>query len=171
LITWVRIRTSWSHQQPLPHGALRRTDPIRRAIDAGAVGLGQRRHVAPIRLDPARSRPIHRGEVRVGHDDFVAQLFEAGGDPLAFRTGLQEDAHPGAPAKHRGKLISARDDASLEDHRALRRHNANLAMLRVEIDGTIVHGWLLLCAVSAFVLVERYATTRDQPAASSHLSS
>jgi hypothetical protein len=39
----------------------------------------------------------------------------------------------------------------------------------VQIDGTILHGWLLLCASSAFILVIAQAITQGQPAASSHL--
>jgi hypothetical protein len=48
-------------------------------------------------------------------------------------------------------------------------HNANLAFLRVQIDGTILHGWLLLCALSALSIVELTLPRWDQPAASSHL--
>jgi hypothetical protein len=54
---------------------------------------------------------------------------------------------------------------------ALKHPTTESPVLRVSIDGTIVHGWRLLCALSTFILVERYATTHDQPAASSHLSS
>jgi hypothetical protein len=39
----------------------------------------------------------------------------------------------------------------------------------VQINGTIFHGWLLLCALSAFYPCGANATTLDQPAASSHL--
>jgi hypothetical protein len=132
-------------------GAPGRTDAIRGSMDPGAVGFHQRGHVAPIGLNPPRPRPVHRRVIGIRDNHLASQRFQARGDPLAFRTGLQEDAHPGPPAEHRRELIGARDDAPLEHHRFVRRHDPNLAMLRVEIDGTIVHGWLLLCALSAFI--------------------
>jgi hypothetical protein len=48
--------------------------------------------------------------------------------------------------------------------------NANLAPTEMEIDGTIFHGWLLLCALSALIpWAAQASTTQGQPAASSHL--
>jgi hypothetical protein len=52
-------------------------------------------------------------------------------------------------AKHGGELSGPRRDPPLDDHRPVGRHDPNVAVLCVQIDGTLLHGWLLLCALSA----------------------
>jgi hypothetical protein len=39
----------------------------------------------------------------------------------------------------------------------------------MQIDGTIFHGWLLLCALSALLILDELMPVEGQPAASSHL--
>jgi acyl dehydratase len=39
----------------------------------------------------------------------------------------------------------------------------------MQINGTIFHGWLLLCALSALTILDELTPVEGQPAASSHL--
>ena len=55
-------------------------------------GFGQGPGIAAIGLHLTRAGGVHGGEVRVGHDDVVAQSLQAPGHPLALRRGLEEDA-------------------------------------------------------------------------------
>src|SRR4030095_7356685 len=54
---------------------------------AGGQGAG----VPPVRFDLPRPGRVHRGEVRVGDDDLMAEPLEAAGDPLALGRGLDEN--------------------------------------------------------------------------------
>ena len=57
LIACVRIRTSCSRIRTAAAPPLRRGHAMRRAVDPQAARLGQRRHIALVRLDPPRPLP------------------------------------------------------------------------------------------------------------------
>jgi hypothetical protein len=65
---------------------------------AYTTGLSELPCVAQVRLHPPAPRRVHRGEVRVRHDDLVPQLLQAAGHPLALSRGLDGDLSPLPPA-------------------------------------------------------------------------
>src|SRR5262245_24573103 len=75
-----------------PDMALGIGEPVRGAVGPQPTGLGQGTGIAAIGLHLAGAGGVHGGEVRVGHDDVVAQSLQAAGHPLALRRGLEEDA-------------------------------------------------------------------------------
>jgi len=137
------------------HRALRRRSPMRRAITSPVTRVRQRGDVAPIGFDASAALTIHGRKRRVGHDHLVAEGLEVLRHPLALGGGLQQNPHRAPPLKHGREAIAGRRDASVEDLTTL-RHDPNLTFPFVQVDGTIVHGWSLLCASRArFSSVER----------------
>ena len=117
----------------------------------------------------ASACPYIKAIVRVGHDDLMAQRFE---DWAAHSLSVLASSRiriGARPPKTRRQRRARRVDASVEHDRPVCLDDPHLAPSRVEIDGTIFHGWLLLCALSASIMWSR-RYTQGQPAASSHLS-
>lgn len=69
---------------------------MRPAVGVEHTGLGQGPGMPPICLDLSGPGGVHGDEVGVVDDDFVAQLLETAGHPLAGGGGLEEDPHPRA---------------------------------------------------------------------------
>src|SRR5260221_13305124 len=90
-------------------------------------------------------------------------------DPFAARATLEQNPQRRSTAEHLSQSRARRRDPSLHHDRTRSVDDPNLAFLRMQIDGTILHGWLLLCAFERVTLCGAHATTRDQPAASSYL--
>jgi hypothetical protein len=119
---------------------LRVGPPMRWTVGAEQTGLLQGPGVPPIGLDLPGQRGTHRREVRVRHDDLVAQGVEAPGHPSILRRGLDEV--PGSPpaAQHLSEPLGLGADAAFDHFTRLHEH-ANLAFLFVQIDANILHGW------------------------------
>jgi hypothetical protein len=58
-----------------------------------------------------------------------------------------------------GQPRPRRGDPSRDHHRPFFVDDPDLAFLRVQIDGTIFQGWLLLAPLSALSLVQQNAST------------
>ena len=114
-----------AYRQAPAHMALSIGEPTGGAVGPQPTGLGQRPGVAAIRLDLATAGRVHRGEVRVGDDHLVPQLFQTPRHPLALRRGLDENAGPGAVAQNLGEPLGRGADAPLDDL-ALRAQDADL---------------------------------------------
>ena len=84
------------------------------AVRPEPASLGERAGVPLVGLDLAASGGVHRGEVRVGDDDLVAEGFEVGGDPLALRARLDQDASGRAAAEQSGDVFAVGLDAALD---------------------------------------------------------
>ena len=65
----------------------------------------QRARVPPIRLRAARSRGVHRCEVRIRDDDLMAQALEVPRDPLTLGARLQLDLRPWPRPEHGGEGV------------------------------------------------------------------
>ena len=87
------------------------------------------------------------GEVRVGHDDLMAEGLETAGHPFALSRGLDEDPRPESGAEHGGEALTLGADALLADLPAL-GEEVDLAFPLVHVDANMVHGWPLpFCGV------------------------
>jgi hypothetical protein len=64
--------------------------------------------------------------------------------PFALGTALEQNPQARPTAEDSIELGSRRVDATIQDHRLLLIEHSNLATSRMQIDGTIFHGWLLL---------------------------
>ena len=147
---------------------------MRRTIPATPIGLRQRRHIAAVRLDAALQVPVHRGVIRIGDYDCVARRLKRLRHPLALGAGLEHDPHRTETVERVNEPLTRRQDSLIAQDHAGVVDDPNLAVPQMKIDGTIHHGWLLLCEcpVSAgrYSVCGAQATTlRWQPAASSHL--
>ncbi len=144
------------NRQGLAHRLLCPRHPMGRPIPAAAIGLGQRGHIAPIGFNPPLARAVHRGVTRVGDHHGMAPPFQALRHPLAFGPALQQHPQRRPGRKDPGQGLGPRRHPAREDLGAVLIHDANFTLTRVQIDGTIFHGWLLLsCASSALPFVER----------------
>src|SRR5262249_50785739 len=101
---------------------------------------GQGTGIAAIGLDLASAGGVHGGEVRVGHDDVVAQSLQAPGHPLALRRGLEEDAGGRSLPQHLGEAAWIGADPPFNQLASL-GHDADLAFPLMQIDANMVHGW------------------------------
>src|SRR5690606_3110449 len=86
---------------------------------------------------------------RIRHDDLVATGLDRLGDPFTVRPAFDQDPRARPPAKHVLELLDRRSHPPVEQHGPLLIHEPNERVTNVQINGTIVHGWLLLCALSA----------------------
>jgi hypothetical protein len=66
------------------------------------------------------------------------------GHPFALGAALEQNPHPPPRPKHATQEITPRRDAAMPHDLPLGGHDSNLTFLAVQIDGTILHGWLLL---------------------------
>ncbi len=131
--------------QAAAHMALGVGEPVRGAVGAEQVGVGQGARIAPIRLDLPRPGRVHRGEVRVGDDDLMAESLQTAGDPFAVGGSLDEDPRPGPLAEHRGEALGLGADALLHQFAPLGQ-DTDLTFSLVDVDANMVHGWPLLSA-------------------------
>ena len=166
-----------AHQMPphahrVPQLARRGAHTMRAPIQTQPARRGQRRHISLVGLDPARAVPVHRRVIGIHHDHLVSHRLEMLGHPLTLRAALQQNPHPRAHRKHAVEIRPRGVDPAIEHDLAGLIENADLAATEMEIDGTIFHGWLLLCALSASnPCAAQASTSQGQPAASSHLLS
>jgi len=155
-LLFMAVRECWPglgpHAQPPPLGPLRGGHPMRRSIDPQSAGLSQRRHIPSIRLHCPVTAAIHQCVIRVGDDDFVAAPLDDLRDPLALRAALHQHAHGRPALEHPLEPLVARRDRSIEHDAPVLGDDPNQTVAPMQIDGTIFHGWLLLCALSALTL-------------------
>ena len=111
---------------------------MRRAVRPESASLGERARVPLVGLDFAAAGGVHRGEVRVGDDDFVAEGFEVAGDPLTLRARLYQDAGCRARAEQFIDVFAVGLDAAL-DQFAVFSDDADLAGNCTEIETDEVH--------------------------------
>src|SRR5205807_1137619 len=156
--------------QPTLHLVLPRRSSMRAAIGAVLTGFGEPRDVAPVGLDAPTPVTVHRSIIRIGHDDFMTDLLEVLRDPLTLSRCLHQNSHAWTAPKDLREPLARRRNPVV-DHLPTRRHDPNLTFLLVKVDGTILHGWSPLCALSASSQCGAEATTsRRGPAASSYQS-
>src|SRR5574339_541447 len=80
----------------------------------------------------------------------MARSFDRLRHPLTLGAGLEQHAHPRPAAKYLRQALARRRDRPVEDHRPVGVHDPNQRFTRMQINGTILHGWLLrFCALSA----------------------
>jgi hypothetical protein len=113
---------------------------MRRAVRSESARLGERARVALVGLHLAAAGGVHRGEVRVGDDDLVAESFEVAGDPLALRARLDQDASKRASAEQVIDMFAVGLDAAL-DELAVFGADADLAGDFPQIETDEVHGY------------------------------
>src|SRR5215204_251225 len=113
---------------------------MRRAVRPESASLGERTRVPLVGLNFATAGGVHGGEVRVSHDDFVAESFEVAGDPFALRTRLDQDASGRARAEQFGDVFAVGLDAAL-DQLAVSSDDADLAGELAEVETDEVHRW------------------------------
>ena len=101
--------------QPAPDVALGIGEAMGGAVGAEQAGLGHGAGIAPVGLDLAEAGRIHRGEVRVGHDDLMAEGLETAGHPFTLSRGLNEEPRPGSRAEHGGEALGLGADALLDE--------------------------------------------------------
>src|SRR5687767_2333359 len=99
---------------------------MRRAVRSESASLGERAGVTLVGLDFAASGGVHRGGVRVGDNDLVAESFEVAGDPFALRARLDQDASWRACAEQSGDVFAVGLDAAF-DQLAVFGQDADLA--------------------------------------------
>ena len=127
---------------------------MRATIEPVPIRLRERCDVAPIGFHPPSARSIHQRVVRISDHHLVAKTLQMLSDPFAAATTLHQDSHRCPAGEDRRQALPRRRDSTFEYDRTVRLDDPNLAFLGVQVDGTILHGWLLLCALSAFTLVE-----------------
>ena len=84
---------------------------MRGAITSLVTRVRQRGDIASIGLDPSAAAPIHRHEIRIRDDDFVAECLQVLRDPLALGRGLQQIRIGGRPqnmAVKRSRVVAMR---------------------------------------------------------------
>src|SRR5439155_1995797 len=152
-----------AHGEAGPHVALLIGQAMRAPVGAQETRLGQGARVPSVRLHFAGALRVHRREVRVGDDHLVAQRLEAPRHPLAFGRGLDEDPRPPSVAQDLGGPVRLRPDPALEQFPRLGQ-DADLAVLLVDVDANMIHGWPpTLAAMTACLCVGRlYATTLSE---------
>jgi hypothetical protein len=79
----------------------------------------------------------------------VATRFEQLCHPLTLRAAFEQDARLGIVAEEGADSRSGRVDPVVDHDMTVAINDSNLAPPQMEIDGTIQHSWLLLCALSA----------------------
>src|SRR6185295_18524368 len=142
---------------------------MRSAINPQTIRLCQCGDVAAIGLDATRPLTVHRRVVRIGHDHRVPQALEMLRDPLAAGATLEQDPQRRPPAENLREARTRGRNASLQHDRTLAVDDPDLAFLRMQIDGTILHGWLLLVRLERVYPCGAHATT--QGSASRFISS
>ena len=171
LIACVRIRTSCSRTRSRRRTvALRRRHAMRRAINPQATRLGQRRHVAPVRLDPPRPLPIHQRVIRIRDDHLVAASPRRLRPPIRSRCPLSSSTRIARAAREHAASTPPASSLSVRssDHaRRCRRSESGYSS-----DGDRWHHTPWLAAplrLERVIPCGAHATTQGQPAASSHL--
>src|SRR5712691_7176418 len=140
-------------EQAAAHMALGVGEAMRPAVGAEQTGVGQGARVSAIGLHLASPRRIHRGEVRIGDDDLVAQRLQTPRDPFTVGRGLDDDPRSWPIPEDRGEALGLRADPSLDQLASLGQ-GTNLAFPLVDVDANMVHGWpLLSAALTAGVLL------------------
>src|SRR5262249_27324330 len=104
--------------------------------------------ISAVGLHAARPLSVHRRIVRVGHDDLVAQIFEAAGDPLTLRGRLHEDLGRWPTAKHLDQARALRANPP-GDQLTVPGEDRNLAFPLPEVHANMVHGEPPRAAVTA----------------------
>src|SRR5260370_23994909 len=97
-------------------------------IGAGPTRVRQGVRISAVGLHATRPLGVHRRVIRVSHDDLVAKVFEAAGDPLTLRRRLHED-----PGLGRRPNISTR-----------RRRSVRMRMLISSPSSARIAIWLSL---------------------------
>jgi hypothetical protein len=110
----------------------------------GPIGTGPARvrqgvRISAVGLHPTRPPSVHRRVIRVSHDDLVAKVFEAAGDPLTLRRRLHEDPGLWSTAEHLDQARAPRPNAPVDQLTVL-REDRNLAVPLPEVDANMVHG-------------------------------
>jgi hypothetical protein len=142
---------------------------MRRPKVATPIGLGEHGGIPLIRFHAPGARAIHRPVIRVRHDHGVAEAFQPLRHPLAFSPAFQQHAERRSCPKDRRQPLRGRRDACRQHDDALLIHNPNFTLSRMQIDGTILHGWLLLLRLERVSLGGAETLPRD--AASRFISS
>ena len=124
---------------------------MRGAIDPEPTRLGERRHIALVGLDAALPRDHTSGCSSDPPRSPRAQSSRDTAPPTRSRcrsrAGSASGPAPQTPRRTRVALVAIRRSRTTVPSSAMIRIWLSLA---VQIDGTILHGWLLLCALSAF---------------------
>src|SRR5262249_49543170 len=113
---------------------------VRVTIGAKPAGVRECHGVAAVGLHAPAARGVHRREVRVGDNDFVAERLEAASYPLRLGHRFHQDAGPGPAAELRGESLPVGADPALDDLAGLRL-DADLTIALVQVDANMVHGW------------------------------
>jgi len=129
-------------------GPPRGRSPMGDAIAAPLTRLHQGRHVPAIGFNAAAAVAIHRREIRIGHDDLMAERLQVLRDPLTLGRRLEQNAHARPTPEHGCQANARRRDPSIDDVTLL-CHDPALTFLLVKVDGTILHGWSSPCASRA----------------------
>ena len=113
--------------------------PVGGVDDPDHLGVrGDQRHdVEPGHL----LQEAHRLRGRVGHDDLVPQSLQMASDPLALGARLDQDFRAWSVLEHGVEPLTLRADPLLDDL-AIRGHDADLALMLVQVDADMVHGCL-----------------------------
>src|SRR2546427_9643840 len=96
------------------------------AIAAGPTRVRQGVRISAVGLHATRPLGVHRRVIRVSHDDLVAKVFEAAGDPLTLRRRLHENPGLWSTAEHLDQATALRPNAHV-DQLAVLREDRNLA--------------------------------------------
>jgi len=78
---------------------------VSRAVSPEAADLTQCPRVPLVRFNLLVAGGVHRDEVRVSDDHFMAEGFEVAGDPLALNRSFDEDAGSRASASSKLALV------------------------------------------------------------------
>src|SRR5215207_1401430 len=132
-------------------------------MDAVATRLRERGHIATVCFHPSTAVAIHQATIRIRHEDFMAERLEMLRDPLALGGRLDQEARARATHKQGGQSIARRRNAAI-DYLATLGDDPDLAVLLMQVNGTILHGWSPLCCASERVFAggaKRYHRTKE----------
>src|SRR4030095_1613046 len=110
------------------------------SIDPLATRSCEARDSARIGFHASATFPINQAVIRISHDDLVAQRLEMLRHPFTFGRGFDQNPRVWAPSEECSQSITRRANA-LIDHLAALRQDSHLAFFRVQVDGTMLHGW------------------------------
>lgn len=103
---------SLTHGEGRPRFSAPRCPAMRRAKRPEPVGLGQGPRIAAIGLHAVGAGSLHRGVVRIGDDDLVAEHHQRRGRPRGLRAPRQGAKDPGADyTTHIARVSSLRAPA------------------------------------------------------------
>ena len=91
-------------------------------------------------LDAPVTAGVHRGEVRVGDHDLVAEGFEVAGDPLTLGARFDQDARGRARAEHLADVLAVSLDAAL-NQLVVFGQDADLAGDLAEVETDEINRW------------------------------